>query len=206
MEIRDRILEAAAKVYALHGYRGATTRLIANEAGVNEVTLFRTFGSKESLFEELAQGQANATVMPTLPERPADPERELTAWCHQVLDHLTQHRSFLRKSMSEMEERPLVAEAACRGPNCAGDVLTQYLAALEAHGLAPGDGETQTAISMLMASLFGDAMCREIMHDAFPEPVEEAPARYARTFLRAIGVTPRARARQSNTAAAPAAR
>lgn len=205
MEIRERILQAAAKVYAQHGYRGATTRLIANEAGVNEVTLFRTFGSKESLFEALARGQADATVMPELPARPVDPARELTEWCRQVLEHLTRHRSFLRKSMSEMEERPLVAEAACRGPNCAGGVLAQYVAALEARGLAPGDGETQTAISMLMSSLFGDAMCREIMPDAFPAPVDEAPARYARTFLRAVGVSPRARAQQSNIAAARAA-
>ncbi len=206
MEIRDRILEAAAKVYALHGYRGATTRLIANEAGVNEVTLFRTFGSKESLFEELARGQANATVVPELPERPVDPERELTEWCGAVLGYLTQHRAFLRKSMSEMEERPLAAEAACRGPNCAGDVLARYVAALEPHRLVPGDREGQqearTAISMLMASLFGDAMCREIMPDAFPAPAAEAPARYARTFLRAVGMSPRAAGRQSNITAA----
>ncbi|HEU4989293.1 MAG: TetR/AcrR family transcriptional regulator [Gemmatimonadota bacterium] len=189
MEIRDRILEAAARVYALHGYRGATTRLIANEAGVNEVTLFRTFGSKDQLFEELARGQAQATVVPELPETPVHPERELTAWCRTVLDYLTQHRSFLRKSMSEMEERPHAAEAACRGPNCAGSVLARYVEALKAHGLAHPEGETDTAISMFMSSLFGDAMCREAMPGAFPEPAAEAPARYSRCFLRAVGVT-----------------
>ena len=202
MEIRDRILEAAARVYALHGYRGATTRLIANEAGVNEVTLFRTFGSKESLFEELARGQADATVVPELPAAPADPERELTAWCRTVLAYLTQQRSFLRKSMSEMEERPLAAEAACRGPNCAGDVLARYVDALKTHHLARPDGETDTAISMFMSSLFGDAMCREMMPGAFPEPADEAPGRYARCFLRAVGVPARAKRRKSSSSAA----
>ena len=203
MEIRERILEAAARVYAHHGYRGATTRLIANEAGVNEATLFRTFGSKDALFQELALGQAEATIVPELPDVPADPERELTQWCGAVLDHLTQHRSFLRKSMSDMEERPLVAEAACRGPNCAGEVLMRYVQALETTQLASAIGaEGRTAVSMLMSSLFGDAMCREIMPDAFPEPAAEAPARYARTFLRAVGVSPRAAARQTNSTAA----
>ncbi|MGH7689527.1 MAG: helix-turn-helix domain-containing protein, partial [Gemmatimonadaceae bacterium] len=86
MEIRDRILEAATRVYALHGYRGATTRLIANEAGVNEVTLFRTFGSKDSLFKELARGQADAAVVPELSAAPVNPDRELTRWCRSVLD------------------------------------------------------------------------------------------------------------------------
>ena len=202
MEIRERILEAAARVYALHGYRGSTTRLIANEAGVNEVTLFRTFGSKDSLFEELARGQANAAVVPDLPSRPADPERELTDWCRVVLEFLTQQRSFLRKSMSEMEERPRAAEAACRGPNCAGEVLEQYVHALKAQKLAHPEGETATAVSMLMSSLFGDAMCRDMMPDAFPAPAAEAPARYARCFLRAVGVSLAASKKNSSVNAA----
>ncbi len=202
MDIRDRILEAAARVYALHGYRGATTRLIANEAGVNEVTLFRTFGSKDSLFEELARGQANAAVVAELPERPVHPERELTKWCRSVLDTLTQHRSFLRKSMSEMEERPLAAEAACKGPNCASEMLERYVEALKTHRLAHPEGETETAISMFMSSLFGDAMCREMMPGAFPEPAAEAPARYARCFLRAVGVRVAAPKKKSKVTAA----
>ena len=53
MDIRQRILDAAKRVYAVHGFRGATTRLIAIEADVNEVTLFRLFGSKAALFEAL---------------------------------------------------------------------------------------------------------------------------------------------------------
>lgn len=46
---RDRLLAAAARVFARDGLAGATTRAIAREAGVNEVTLFRHFGSKARL-------------------------------------------------------------------------------------------------------------------------------------------------------------
>ena len=70
--------------------------------------------------------------MPPLPDPPCDPRVELTAWCTTVLNHLTLHRSFLRKAMSEMEERPLVTEAACRGPHCAHEVLLRYVGALRA--------------------------------------------------------------------------
>jgi AcrR family transcriptional regulator len=188
MDIRHRILSAAARVYAQHGYRGATTRLIAIEAGVNEVSIFRTFGSKDVLFEELACGQAEATHVPPLPAEPGDPERQLTAWCSTVLGHLTQHRSFLRKSMSDMEDRPRAAEAACKGPDCAREVLTKYVGGLRKKGCADPGGDADSAISMLMASLFADAMCREMMPDAFPNPATEAPARYVRCFLRAAGV------------------
>jgi AcrR family transcriptional regulator len=46
---RQLLLAAAARVFARDGLGGATTRAIAGEAGVNEVTLFRHFGTKERL-------------------------------------------------------------------------------------------------------------------------------------------------------------
>ena len=48
-ETAQRIIQAAARVFSEQGYSGATTRAIAAEAGVNEVTLFRHFGSKKNL-------------------------------------------------------------------------------------------------------------------------------------------------------------
>ena len=45
----QQILDAALKIIIEHGYAGATTRQIAEEAGVNEVTLFRRFGSKKNM-------------------------------------------------------------------------------------------------------------------------------------------------------------
>src|SRR5215831_8299581 len=91
MDIRDRILDAAKKIYAQHGFRGATTRLIAIEAGVNEVTLFRTFGSKAALFEALMQGHVAQSPIPQLPDNPVDPEREMAQWCGVVLEHLREN-------------------------------------------------------------------------------------------------------------------
>jgi AcrR family transcriptional regulator len=46
---RQRLLEGAARVFARDGIAGSTTREIAREAGVNEVTLFRHFQTKERL-------------------------------------------------------------------------------------------------------------------------------------------------------------
>ena len=46
---RTRLIEAASQVFASLGVQGATTREIARVAGVNEVTLFRHFTSKEQL-------------------------------------------------------------------------------------------------------------------------------------------------------------
>jgi AcrR family transcriptional regulator len=46
----DKIMDAALKLFAENGYAGARTRLIAEEAGLSEMTLFRKFKTKENLF------------------------------------------------------------------------------------------------------------------------------------------------------------
>ncbi len=53
VKTKEKLLKATLKLISEKGYLGATTREIAQEAGVTELTLFRHFGSKEKLFEEL---------------------------------------------------------------------------------------------------------------------------------------------------------
>ncbi|MDJ0553221.1 MAG: TetR/AcrR family transcriptional regulator [Microcoleaceae cyanobacterium MO_207.B10] len=53
-QTRTRILKAAQKLFARHGYDGTTTRDLAQEAGVAEGTLFRHFTNKKAILIELA--------------------------------------------------------------------------------------------------------------------------------------------------------
>lgn len=54
-DTREKILEAAFHLFAQQGYSQTTTRTIAIEAGVNEVTIFRQFGSKQKLLMSLLE-------------------------------------------------------------------------------------------------------------------------------------------------------
>lgn len=65
-ETRQRILLAARQLMAQAGFKSATTRKIAEAAGVNEVTLFRHFGSKENILATLVEEMAS--VRPALEE------------------------------------------------------------------------------------------------------------------------------------------
>jgi AcrR family transcriptional regulator len=58
-----RIFDAALDLLVLHGYEGATTREIADRAGVNEVTLFRRYGSKAALFERAIDHRLSDTPL-----------------------------------------------------------------------------------------------------------------------------------------------
>ena len=183
---RERILEAAARVYALHGFRGATTRLIANEAGVNEVTLFRTFGSKSALIEAVLAQHGLSRPVVGLPSEPVDPLAELTAFVADHLERVREIRPLLMHSMSEVDERPEAQEFACRGRHHVHDTITTYIRTLQARGLADRDVDVEVAAVMLTATVMSDAVSRRIVPEVYP-PIESAAERYVRAFLRLIG-------------------
>src|SRR5262249_60740681 len=66
-ETRLRILEAALELFAASGFEGASTRTIAERAGVNLPAIQYYFGSKEGLYravvEQISQ-QAQAGIAP----------------------------------------------------------------------------------------------------------------------------------------------
>lgn len=188
MANRQKLLEAAARVYGEFGFRGATTRRIADEAGVNEVTLFRLFGSKAALINEALRAHASiSSEGASLPETPVDPERELATWCAAQLAHLRSVRAVIRKAMSELAEHPEVAPCMNHAPMVAAQELRRYAARLSRGGQPIGRREMSAACSMLMGALFSDAMGREILPELYAQPEASAPALYARLFLRALG-------------------
>jgi AcrR family transcriptional regulator len=204
---RYRILQAAALVYAQHGYRGATTRRIADEAGVNEVTVFRHFGNKSALLASVVHECSVAEAVPPLPEVPGDPEREITAWIQARMDHTRRNRRLIVQVMSEMHERPDMGPCVGRGPVDASIQLRDYVVRLRRHGLLdtnPDHGlqplELNAAVAMLMNAYFGDGMSREMMPEMFPSPAEQAASAYVRVFLRAIGFQRSAQPRELATA------
>jgi len=193
----ERILEAAARVYALHGFRGATTRLIANEAGVNEVTLFRTFGSKSALIEAVLAQYGLSRPAVALPDEPADPFTELTAFVSEHLERVREMRPLLMHTMSEVDERPEAQEFACRGRHHVHDTITTYIRRLQSRGLADREVDVEVAAVMLTATVMSDAVSRRIVPEVYP-PIESAAEQYVRAFLRLIGAN-------ASTATAPAA-
>lgn len=188
MKSRDEILAAAGAVFAQHGFRGSTTRRIADAAGVNEITLFRQFGSKEVLIREAMRHMTQSVGLHALPEIPVDPETELTGWSESFIKHLRLQSSIIRKTMSEVEERPEMSECASFVPRQASNDLCLYLTALKRQGSAMEEFDPKTAAAMLMGSIFADAMGRDMMPDVYPQPADKAARMYTRLLLQAIGV------------------
>ena len=189
MSVRDQLIEAAARLYAEAGYRGATTRRIAGAAGVNEITLFRHFGSKDALIRE-AISRAESSLAPgaALPESPRDPFREVRDWARAHLADLRDRRSLIRTCMGETEEHPGIFSAENSPLAAAAKALGRYLRRLRENGLAKAPFDETAASTMLMGVLFADAMGRDIMPDMYRSDPDQALDQYVKLFLRAIGV------------------
>ncbi len=190
MDTRSTILNAAVQVFAQHGFRGSTTRRIADAAEVNEVTIFRYFGSKEALLQEAIRGSDVTAFSNPLPDQPKNPSRELTEWCSAVVNHLHSRRSVIRKCMGEMEERPELTDNASEAPMRATSELCAYFRRLRTNGFTEEEFDPTVASAMLIGSLFHDAMGRDMMPDVYPKPASTAPGKYANMILRALGVRP----------------
>lgn len=188
MNRRDEILAAAAEVFAQHGFRGSTTRRIADAAGVNEITIFRQFGSKEALIREAMKHMTESAGLVELPEIPSDPERELTDWSEAFIQHLRLRSSIIRKTMGEIEERPEMSKCASYVPTQASNALCKYLVALRRQARTSEKFDAKTAAAMLMGAIFADAMGRGMMPDVYPQPKEKAAHMYTVLLLRALGV------------------
>lgn len=187
MDLREKILKAATELYAETGFRGTTTRQIAQLAGVNEITLFRHFGSKHALLHEAIRCACATSDLAPFPETPRDPRAELLGWARHHWGELWNRRSVIRTAMGEIEEHPGLLPSEQTATACAGRSLSIYLEQLRASGLAQAEFSTAAAAMTLMGTLFADAMSRDIMPFAYRLDPEEAVTQYVDLFIRAIG-------------------
>lgn len=163
MPTRKTLLDATAQLFAELGWRGTTTRRIAELAGVNEVTLFRKFGSKESLLVEAVRCQAADEMRNPLPARPRDLRAELTVWATAHHRHMQERSPMIRTCLAEFEEHPELAPVATIGAERTMADMLRYLGDARSLGLIRPDGSLEAATVMFMNALFMDAITRDVL-------------------------------------------
>ena len=113
-----RLVEAAAQLFARHGFKATTTREIAQLAGLNEATLFRYFPRKPELFLAALESHLNrvkfshdlqtSLANDDLPELVLP---KIVAFILSVLDTQPELRSLLQVARFELPEaQPMIQE------------------------------------------------------------------------------------------------
>jgi len=153
---RDKIQEASLKLFSQKGFLGATTREIAREAGVAEVTLFRHFPSKEALFEEVIRRYsflpALKGILPGL-ER-AGYEEAILEIARRFLERLEERKDLIRIMLAERYHYPSQVKGIFRG--FLGEMirmLADYFRQLQARGILR-DFDPDVGAKAFLGSLF----------------------------------------------------
>lgn len=139
-ETRNRILAATRTLFAKKGRRGTTTREIAELAGVNEATLFRHFGNKDTLIEACAEHYcATMEFQELLTSLSGDLEADLKKIAVALINRMEQIRDLIVMSLSEEETNTIVGAAAWRAPGAIRQIISEYMAARVKDGELAGD-------------------------------------------------------------------
>lgn len=186
-DTRDRLLETAARIYAEGGYHGTTTRRIAQEAGVNEVTIFRHFGSKDALIRSSLE-HADQLSRPTLDFGADDPVAELHRWALEVFASYHRHRDLIRRLMGDMVQFPEIAPRFCEDNMHEWYQLTLFIERQQQRGHFRRTDElfVRAAAGSLLGAVFMHAMWRDTIPDIPPPAV--AIASFVDVMLSALSV------------------
>ena len=178
----EKILRAATQVFARHGVSGATTRAIARQARVNEVTLFRHFKNKNELLRRviLQSSRRFEQVFSAAPLKTAsDLRRTVENYASVYVEKLSENEEFVRTFLGELNRhlklcRSLFVEAG----RPVRQRFVAYLRAARRNGLVRADLDVVTAADALSAMLLGGIMRRPLT------AAEYSTRRYVKTCVK----------------------
>jgi AcrR family transcriptional regulator len=122
---RDRLLEAAAEVFAKRGYADASAEAISREAGMSKATFYEHFANKEEAILALFDGAAEVVLgrmAEAAANAPEDPEERIRAGLHAYIGAIAEHPAASQTLLVEiigagptaMERRDAIMEAFAR--------------------------------------------------------------------------------------------
>lgn len=161
---RDRILAATREIFATSGSRGTTTREVALRAGVNEATIFRHFGNKQSLLVAMRDHYCGReTFHEALGRLTGDLEADLRVLGRAITTAIGRNGDLIRVSLGEETLDPDGSAQAWRGPTDVQHGLVAYMAARTADGQLRGKPEDLARF--FIAMLFAHVISKKLWLD-----------------------------------------
>lgn len=105
------VLRAVVQSIVERGYAGATTKQIADAAGINEVTLFRKYGSKAELVKRAIAGLAELTDFEAATHYSGNVEADLLSVLRAYEGSVVTYARFFSVLFSESWRHPDLVEA-----------------------------------------------------------------------------------------------
>lgn len=173
------ILEAAVAVIVEQGFHAATTRQIAAAAGVNEVTLFRRFGSKAQLLREALRREAEAFAGALGAEPTGDLRADLVRVVRLYAEILSRRGPLVPIVLAEAARDPemhAVFEQARRMISAVAGLLQHH----QREGALRGE-PPYTAVAALLGPILAGALLEHVTAAGASTPID--PIAHVQGFL-----------------------
>jgi AcrR family transcriptional regulator len=144
------ILQAATECFAEVGYDAATTRSIAERAGVSEGLIHRYFGSKEGLLVAIMRAFLHPGAGP--PGLPSQPQQPLRLALRDYFDQAMQHHQDSAAAMRVLVSRAIIDPAV--GSQMGQDLSQHHVQQLAEALRSYTDQEVESAAFVLSAFNF----------------------------------------------------
>ena len=184
-QARQRILEAAAHSFQTLGYARTTTQVIAAQANVAEVTIFRHFGNKQKLFQAVVQQISGAAGLNRIETQlTGDLRTDLLLIYRHALPVLIAQRTTIRMLMFESTHFPEIQEALAQNPHELCRMLSSYFQQQIEHGQMQSLNP-ETMAQVFTSMLFGYAIGLEPLNGLLsPEiSLEEMIEQFVHIFV-----------------------
>lgn len=176
LKTRQSLIEAAGKQLLLKGYVGATTRAIAETAGVSELTLFRHFSSKKELFSALFNTYSpKSSIQIALREQlTGNLRHDLILICTQSFSQMIKYRAGILITLSEAEALEELREIVAAMPRQGRMALTAYMRMKMDQGQLQKRDPALSA-QALIGMFFGYIITQSMLREPLREPQEIVP-------------------------------
>jgi AcrR family transcriptional regulator len=192
-QTEDKILDATIKLLDEVGWEGTTTRKIAAEAGVNEVTLFRKFKSKKKLLKAAKDQNANNfleeldTILKI--EDSDDIETYLKTIWKNASEMVDKRTNLIRISMEEVREIPLEDRVLPKISKTILDNLSNYFKKQIDKGVIR-DIDPEVAALSIFSIVFQMKIMWKIYGQEPPVDEEHCMENFLEIFMNGIMVPP----------------
>jgi AcrR family transcriptional regulator len=180
MDTKIRIMDSAMDLFSENGFNSTTTRSIAEKAGVNELTIFRHFGTKENLLSKVIDHSFDPSGMKEhIPQNmTGDPTVDLFDIIKAVRDNLVCRKKLFKLMLREVTANELVERKLNSFPQLMKDfMMARIKDALK--GKVRDDIEIETAGLFLVSYFLRSEMMKIMLgRDPFHE-IDEKRTREA---------------------------
>jgi TetR/AcrR family transcriptional regulator, mexJK operon transcriptional repressor len=185
---RQRILDAATDNFRTLGYARTTTKAIAVQADVAEVTLFRHFGNKQKLFHTAAHHIGGAVGLDRVENQlTGDLLKDLLLISQYVLPIFIAQQETIRMLMFESSQFPEVHEAVAQNPRQMCLLLSGYFRAQIEEGHMQNLNPHAVARAFT-SMLFGYAVAMQPLDELLPPQIslDEMIEQFVHIFVEGV--------------------